>query len=77
MMELFSADVTALMISLIMKLSIALFSMPLVFLMLRWMDSRLELNFRQRVKGMNDEAFATYAGYRVLAACLLVGLALF
>lgn len=59
------------------KLSLALLGLILARLLLIWMDRNLVSNqFREWLEKANDQARATYYSGRLIAVCLLVGLAL-
>ena len=60
----------------LVNIAMALISFLMVWGMLRVLDKLSGMNFRERVGRMDDQSFAIYAGLRLLAFCILVGLAI-
>jgi hypothetical protein len=70
-------DLLLVAVQLIFKMCLALFAVVAVRYTLRWMDRSLtKINFETWLKGASDDAKARYYGYRLIAFCVLVGLAL-
>lgn len=69
-------DSSVFMISTLWKLFLAFMSVPVLFLILRIADNVIGINFKSKMREMDNVAFANYVGLRFVGVCIIVGFAL-